>query len=444
MYDPVEMVDDRVVQLYPSYEPKCPDGVLDPIPPGLTGRVDLSRFLDAPSTCPLGKAARLLLDPLSLPNFLLDDLPPLAYCASARVYRKFATEMLDAGLCEKTRLRPRGFAKFFTAQKKLGEDGVPILRTILDCRTANEHFRQPDPVNLPTLADMLHEFRHVDCLMTLDLRHMYHQVRLGAHIKPYFTVAMGSLRLTWKVLPMGWTWACFVAQAITTYAVAGKEALDWTELPRMIRRGNCSFFVVYDNIIGGGPVGEIQREWKKIEARLASLAAIIKEQDIAVSGESVSTLGLEWFPSPSGLQWCFLPRFVKKLEDSARDFSLPQSLSARAIAGGLGLVAWGRYATFGNLFDVIGAYKALADLVAREGWGGHDATSQYQCVLTALQSLLTCGRQCFAEAVTDEVLVFSDAHVSGYGFVGGHADVRGRTGPLRVRSERMGCFCGPP
>eukprot|EP00760_Papus_ankaliazontas_P009904 PhM_4_TR14156/c1_g1_i1/m.51614 len=34
MYDPVEMVADRVVQLYPSYEPKCPDGVLDPIPPG--------------------------------------------------------------------------------------------------------------------------------------------------------------------------------------------------------------------------------------------------------------------------------------------------------------------------------------------------------------------------------------------------------------------------
>eukprot|EP00760_Papus_ankaliazontas_P000562 PhM_4_TR10096/c3_g1_i3/m.19621 len=120
---------------------------------------------------------------------------------------------------------------------------------------------------------MLHDFANVECLKTLDLRHMYHQIRLGDHLKPYFTVAMGSLRLTWKVLAMGWTWACFVAQAITTFAVAGEEALTWTELPRVIRRGNCRFYVVYDNVIGGGPVAELEQEWEIIVARLHNLRA---------------------------------------------------------------------------------------------------------------------------------------------------------------------------
>eukprot|EP00760_Papus_ankaliazontas_P026931 PhM_4_TR3088/c0_g3_i12/m.53703 len=44
---------------------------------------------------------------------------------------------------------------FLRLRKKLNEDGIPILRTILDCQRANDVFIEPDPVNLATVADMV-------------------------------------------------------------------------------------------------------------------------------------------------------------------------------------------------------------------------------------------------------------------------------------------------
>ena len=62
-------------------------------------------------------------------------------------------EMITAELCAKRHrsVRERGFAKLFTVLKKVNEDGIKILRTILDCVTANEAFQTPDPVNLANI-----------------------------------------------------------------------------------------------------------------------------------------------------------------------------------------------------------------------------------------------------------------------------------------------------
>lgn len=430
-YDPIEMIIDKVTRLYPAFEPRHDEGVLDPIPAGLAGRIDLSRFLSAPDTSPLGRAARLIMDPSFTHVLMKTDSPKLAYAPSAKIYRKFVSEMISADLCVKSRSRPRGFAKFFTVLKKTGDDGIPILRTILDCRTANESFVQPDPVNLPLLTEMLTEFANVECMKTLDLRHMYHQIRLGTHLTSYFTVAMGSLRLSWRVLPMGWTWACFVAQAITTYAVAGDTALSWTEVPRVIRKGRCSFFVVYDNVLAGGPKEELEKEWDAIVRRLQNpdgINAIIKEEATATVGNSLMTLGLEWFPSVAGLEWCFLPKFVEKLKEMHVMLESSTWVTAKDIAGCLGLVAWGRYATLDGLFDVIGDYKSLADVVAQQGWSGRDEARKYTHVMRALQELQAVGKQRHHKDVEDEVLVYTDAHVSGFGYVGGH--------PLVTESRR--------
>jgi hypothetical protein len=261
LYDPTQMVVDKCSSWYGSYTPKTSDGYLDHIPEGLAGCISLSAFLLAPATCPIGRAARLVCDPDSLRFFLKEDPLSVSYCSSATHHVRFVSELLASNVCRKDRTRARGYAKFFTVVKKVDDRGIPVLRTILDCRSANEFFRQPDPVNLASLAEILAAFANVESMRTLDLRHMFHQIRLHPHLHDYFVVAFGSLRLKWQVLPMGWTWACFIAQSISTFFVAGEMAYSWSEIPRVITLGRCQFFVVYDNIIGGGPTEELDLLW---------------------------------------------------------------------------------------------------------------------------------------------------------------------------------------
>eukprot|EP00760_Papus_ankaliazontas_P024552 PhM_4_TR2388/c2_g1_i3/m.10369 len=420
VYDPVRAVADRVcVEYSPGLQSCETEGKLDPVSPGLAGRIDLRRLAIPNVNCPVGRASSLLFDYQAMRGFMLPVIPPLQFHSTASVYRRFASELLDSHLCTKSR-EACGFARFFTVVKKISE-GVPILRTILDCKTANESFAVPDPVNLPALPDMLAALRYVECIRSLDLRHMYHQILIGDHLRPYFCVAMGSLRLTWRVLAMGWSWACFIAQSISTFAVAGADAFDWSEIPRCIHRGKCVFFVVYDNIIGGGPADELERYWTEIRGRLTNsngLNAIIKEDLLACAGSAVDVLGISWRPDPlRGLTWRLLDKFVLKLSAAASLF-IEERTSAKTIARCLGLVAWGRYATRGHLFDMARAYSRLADAVARGGWHASVNLVDFLEVSRALQSLQTSGLQGFTD-ISEEVLIFSDAHVSGYGWVGG-------------------------
>jgi hypothetical protein len=419
MYDPVSLVVDKTVVMYPetATAPPRTDGVLDPVDPFIVGKIDL-RSLNPPPSCPLGVAKRLLHDPGALEEFMLEKKPPLIFVPSSRQHQRFISELLEVGIANKDRYHVRGFAKFFTVLKKVNEEGIAILRTILDCRTANDSFRQPDPVNLPNVQEILQEFRSVPAIRALDLRHMYHQVLIGEHLRPFFCVAIGSLRVLWKVLAMGWKWACFVAQAISTFAVAGEAAYQWTELPRSVKLGACTFFVVYDNILGGGPAEELTHIWSIIKERLeVTLHATIKEDLYAVSGSSLDVLGLSWTPSESGLSWCLLPKFVEKL-NVAEPIKETSSSSLKSLAKLLGLVAWGRYATRGDLFDMVPSYRRLADAVIAQGWRGFDNPRCYAPIFAAIAALRSAGMQSFNK-IHDEVIVFSDAHITGYGFVGG-------------------------
>eukprot|EP00760_Papus_ankaliazontas_P026932 PhM_4_TR3088/c0_g3_i2/m.53736 len=425
------------------YEPNVPtktsDGILDPVDPDLPARVDLARFLDFPDTSPLGRAARLVASPDSMRSFQYESLAPMKFVPSSLVHKSFVPELLQSNLCTINR-HALGFAKFFTVEKKLNEDGIPILRTILDCQRANDVFIEPDPVNLATVADMVDVLDGSECIRTLDLRHMYHQVLIHEHLRPFFTVALGSIRLRWSVLPMGWKWACFVAQAITTYAVAGDVARSWTTLPRVIRIDCCTFCVCYDNVIGGGPSAQLATIWETIVQRLTDpvgLNAVIKEEDIAYYGQYVETLGLRWYPTPDGLRWCLLEKLVNKALSCAEHIEQAESLPLKVLAGGLGVVAWARYASKGHLFDLASAYRCVADAVAVVGWNGRDLCSRYGALITALRHVGTIGL-CSHGRTVSESLVFSDAHVSGYGFVGGQPRlVYSKEWPRRFESRDM-------
>ncbi len=178
-------------------------GVLDPIAAEIVGRVDL-RAINCPPGCPLGIAKALL----------FGNTRPFRghaafhYVATSRRFAQHMDELGSVGLLE----RP----KYFTTLKKIDDDGTPILRTILDTQVANEEFLEPQAVNLPTVHEILEAFARVEKMRALDLRHFYHQILIGPDLQRYFTIGIGAQRFRWKSLPMGFKWACFVAQAIST------------------------------------------------------------------------------------------------------------------------------------------------------------------------------------------------------------------------------------
>ena len=424
-YDNIETVMAKCLAGYdhgPDLFP--PDGILDPVPAGLAGSIDLSdRSIHPvyPHASPMGRTQRILFSERPT-EFMKPEYVQPEYRSSAPMHLRHVQHMIATELCAKKHrsFKERGFARFFTVLKKINEDGIAILRTILDCITANLAFMVPDAVNLANLHAILEAFSNVAAMRTLDLRHMFHQVKVGEFLRSMFVVAFGALRLMWCVLPMGWTWACFCAQSITMFAVAGDVALTWTELPSFVKIGNVTVFVVYDNVLAGGPADELDVFWSGLLERLERIHAWVKEDSdvMARDGSSLDSLGLRWTPAETGLSWELLPKFLSKVEEAVK-LQHQENFSAKDAAACVGLLSWGRYATKNDICDLHGSYRALTDIVVSQGWGGRGATKPFQHVFDSLAALKGMGRQTFTPR-TDEVLVYSDAHINGYGFVGGY------------------------
>ena len=95
------------------------------------------------------------------------------------------------------------------------------------------------------------------------------------------------------------------------------------------------------------------------------------------------------------------------------------TMTAKEAASCIGLVSWARYATTQDICDLHGCYRSLTDIVESQGWGGRGLTKPFDHVFDSLAALKGMGPQSFTPR-TDEVLVFCDAHINGYGFVGGY------------------------
>eukprot|EP00760_Papus_ankaliazontas_P014420 PhM_4_TR16079/c8_g2_i1/m.94305 len=401
----------------------------------LAGCVKLTDLLP-PAGCPLGQALAILHED---PSPFVISKPESTFAPTSVEHRKFASELIGSQLARVRRRKDRelGYAKFFTVVKKVRLDGVPILRTILDCKAASTAFCDPLPVNLAPLPDILDAFRNVEAMRALDLRHWYHQIPVSQHLSSWFNVAFGALRVQWSVLPMGWKWACFVAQAISTYLVAGDRAFSWNEIPRIITLGRVKVVVVYDNIVAGGPRDELDVVWAALHERITAIGAIVKEDFVTVNpGDSISALGIEWCPSPAGLRWRLLDKFVRKAVDIAS--SLTGIVSLKTVASAIGVIAWSRYACRSALFDLQPAYRLLSAIVAERGWRSSTHADQFNVLRPLLADIPFLGWQSHA-VIRQELLVFTDAHVSGYGVIGGDP-LRAVSGAWSRRHESADMF----
>lgn len=101
-------------------------------------------------------------------------------------------------------------------------------RAILNAKRLSTLFVTPSTVNLQPIGEFFTIFiwlitsigaackdgiPRVFCYVC-DLRHWFHQIRLGKRLSQYFGVHIGDAYYRWLTLPMGWSWSPRICQSI--------------------------------------------------------------------------------------------------------------------------------------------------------------------------------------------------------------------------------------
>jgi hypothetical protein len=422
-YDALELLMRKVNKVYGRDEKVNGETKLDEIPQGLVGCFQHEKI-----KCPLTKDGILekvldLLRSEDVRDYLKGPLDGTITSGtpikSSPDQWRFGSELLSSGLCKKVNRRKggrKGYGRFFTVLKKHLEDGTAVVRTILDCKDANTLFKDPPPVNLPSLKETIKAFDGKERIVGLDFRHYFHQIPISEGLKRLFNIVFGSLTLEWQAVPMGWTWSCAVAQTLTWYLVCGEEVGTWKDLPPLLIRDGVTISVVYDNVMLGGDPEDVERLLTKLLQRLQLHNVRIKELNDSKINGFIDNLGLRWFPSSTGLNWEILEKFFDKAARLGSTISEGRTISVKTVAGLLGTVAWYRFATFQDLFDLCAHYQFLGSCVGQVGWGGSVTVGPE--IMDILTDLKRCAPvRCSLRKTDVFACLASDASTTGYGGV---------------------------
>ena len=100
-----------------------------------------------------------------------------------------------------------------------------VDRSILNAKALSKLFMVPDPVNLQPISEffsllvwlvtaMIGRTEQLYYCHVLDLRHWFHQIKVGPKLSCFFGVHLGDIYYRWVTLPMGWSWSPRVCQCI--------------------------------------------------------------------------------------------------------------------------------------------------------------------------------------------------------------------------------------
>lgn len=156
----------------------------------------------------------------------------------------------------------RGCATYFAVPKD-----PTCSRSIFNGRRMSLMMRTPNPVNLPYLPQILEKiggYEGAKTMLCADIRHWFHQIPIHQNISRFFCVGSGGEFYRWATLPMGISWAPFVAQSVG-WALLLESSRDggWLyDLPREYRleqppaflelKGGGFVCLFYDNIFAIG------------------------------------------------------------------------------------------------------------------------------------------------------------------------------------------------
>ena len=163
-----------------------------------------------------------------------------------KLYVSFVQDLFDKGMISFTS-RPREIAPPFFVKKKNGR-----LRLILDCRAVNKRFKKPPPLALgagTSWAQVAIPEGSTLYLAQSDIKDYFYSLALPSELQSLFCLpalaksalqdwnidmatvdcdAEGWTFPTLRVIPMGWSWAMWVAQRVHTHLCieAGGLSID--------------------------------------------------------------------------------------------------------------------------------------------------------------------------------------------------------------------------
>ena len=169
--------------------------------------------------------------------------------ADLQLYADFIKDLVDKGMLDFT-LRPADMVTPFFVKKKNGK-----LRFILDCRGVNKRFKSPPPLALAagsTWAQLEVPSDQQLYVAQSDIRDYFFSLELPADLRPLFCMPPIPLQClkawglrvpqdglvdsggwVWprcKIVPMGWSWAMYIAQRVHQHICLEASSLPVTRL----------------------------------------------------------------------------------------------------------------------------------------------------------------------------------------------------------------------
>ena len=193
---------------------------------------------------------------------------------------------------------------------------VTTARAIFDAREFNEHCQKPpkfDLCDVTVLLDILAGFGTKKIsFYSSDLCNMYYQLKIGTHIARRMAIMMDKKTYIPTVLPMGWSWACWIAQAICWGAILferpGDEHLgipphvnNMKAPPGSIKMDDGTvIIVIIDTILVIGEPTVVKKWQTRIERNMADTQLALKYSYMT---EKVDFAGLTLESNVNGTTW---------------------------------------------------------------------------------------------------------------------------------------------
>jgi len=331
-------------------------------------------------------------------------------------YRSHFSSLTNWGILARlTNIGPlRYIAKYFSIPKTPTCD-----RAIFNGRALSKMFKPPPPVNIPSVQEiilllaMLLVPQKSLALYVADIRHWFHQIKVGHKLWQYFGVCMrdDSSSTTdffaWKTLPMGFSFSPRICQCIAwtllLYSsrplhnfdglrVARAELRHAKHPPRYVFMRNDEGVIVgivsltYDNILVASSNDEMwQVLVNQIEHNLERSARIVMKEkrrfscsdlhaaftrpgsaglDTTEHGSAIcraAHLGVEYALNPSGsLRWRHDPSRLDRWLSIHSKLSQPESSwTPRDIARACGIVVWHLTIALEPLCDAVELIRIL-------------------------------------------------------------------------------------
>ena len=356
---------------------------------------------------------------------------------------------------EVTRADVEVACKYFAVVKRAADPANDLARTIYDGRPFNSQCKRPPPVNIPDPVDVSRFMSTIPanklCVYLADFRHFFHQFGLHEKIKRYFGLAIGESMFAWNTLPMGFSWAPFVAQgtamALAADATRKYHVRDYTNdsgIPHYIETKKGSrIYLTYDNL---AVIGSNKREVQELrdaimlrmrgtvdagDAQIAENSANVKvKEEFMCHGRSLRTnykesdadknncchLGVQYGIHKNELFVRVAPKTAKRWAHDFQQFNR-STATKRDVARICGIVLHAERIRHRALYEQPHLLAAMRSLYPIENWDAPAAVSDelFDMLNAAFLNPWTPLSKLSSEPI--DCVIASDASGTGVGYI---------------------------